>query len=513
LSWKFRLDRNDFFLVLLVLVTYSVIIFSPHPADPDANIILQNLRSFTGVWDYLKNLFHFQTIDFQPVRDLTLSMDLFFVHYGIHTIVFQNALWWMGCLLIIRRILGLNFPEISREKICWLSAAFAVYPLFTSSVSWGMNRKHLLSFFFILLATRSWMIGTTFHRRSAIITYLLSILSQPITLLWPVFALMWSGLKEKRKLALLALIFITIAGMNLFYYRSSEIFQHVYPPKEMNFDPGETALALGHYVFQLVAPYLLSFRYDLSHWSVLVGLGLFVGLLYFFRKSARAQLPWLAFGLLPLAIVLRDPFTLSDAYLLCPELMLLILAVPKLIKVPRLSLLLIIWIPFTSIEASHWRSRLKLAQTSFERRPDCGGAFNYMRTSYDEFQKAPQEARTYVIEHECHRAMHVTPFLYQSMVELSANSYFHETDLPLEKRRALLKDLSHKHPQAQIAFLGFLVREQQWQEAKSEAEDFGQRWKEMPSTLRDNPIASKIVGPFCEKEKIEPCASMTSQGQ
>lgn len=507
-----NLRENAWFLVLFIV--YAPMILAQNPANPDATVILQNLRDFGTALDYLRGLITFQTIDFQPIRDLTLFLDLLFARIGLNTIVFQNVLWWIGSLFIVKRILTGACPGISSRNILLLTLLFGAYPLFTSSISWGMNRKHLVAFFFILVATHFWISDSRGSKWYSILAYACSVLSQPITLLWPFFAFCWSGLKEKKFLSILILIMASVIAVNVSYYRTSEVFRFIYPPKEDPLSLPDMLLAWGHYQFQLVFPFLLSFRYTLGHWSVLPGLAMGGGLILLgVRKiKDRNSIAWILFGVLPLLIVLRDPQTLSDAYLLCPALAALIFITKSSAKIPPRTLLILVILAagFTAYESSHWQSRLKLARVTFERRPDCGGAFNYMRTSYDAFTKAPIEARTYVAENDCYQRMRVTPFMYRSMVLVSANAHFYETDLPLDERIARLIELASQHPLAHINLIGLLLQNGDTENARREAENL-QRWLPLKITPEYHAVSAQLVHPFCVKEKIEACVTVTSQ--
>lgn len=498
---------------LLVILAFLPVLSSHQTVDPDAQVILKNLSDLGGPGPYLRALLGFRTIDFQPVRDLTLSFDLFVYHQaGINTFIFQSILWWLASLVLVLKICGQLYPRIPELRLSLSVAAFGVYPLFSNVVSWGMNRKHLLALFFILLATR-----LVLERRQkwAPLCYALSVLSQPIHLLWPLFAVLTLRKSGTRTFyAALGILFLTLAMLNSYYYRTSETFHYFYPDKTMDFwNIPDKLLATGHYIFQMFFPYLLSFKYDLSHWSVLAGLVLLVLSLFLLWKSrSHKDLRWPVLAVLPLLIVLTDPFVLSDAYLLLPVTALFIFILPSLEKVPVKVIIpvALFWTSFSFIETRHWTNRVALARVSFERRPSCLSAVNYVKVAYDLYER-PTDGLRYMEHNDCVGKMHVTPFFYTTMNILFAHYYFHEAELPLEKRIERLEALKEKHPYAHLSLIGLLIKEHREDEAMAEAEKFGNFWRDQQIPPDYHEITARFVHPFCVDKKIAACAAITSK--
>jgi hypothetical protein len=82
-------------LLTLGIITYFPIISSSTNVNPDAQFIIPILESATGLTDYLNKLVHFNTLDFQPIRDLSLYLDLkTYSLFGINISVFQNVIIW-----------------------------------------------------------------------------------------------------------------------------------------------------------------------------------------------------------------------------------------------------------------------------------------------------------------------------------------------------------------------------------------------------------------------------------
>src|ERR1035437_9160759 len=122
----------------------------------------------------------------QPVRDAAIKLNLVLRDkYGLKTFHVFNFALWIGILFIIDLILRKVFPWL-RPMVAPAILLYSVHPVFVGSVAWISASKHLLSAFFILLATWLWLGGRSLI--GVFIWYVLSIFSQPITILWPIWA-------------------------------------------------------------------------------------------------------------------------------------------------------------------------------------------------------------------------------------------------------------------------------------------------------------------------------------
>ena len=232
-----------FILFALVFAAYFPIITAHQKTDPDAKNILMILEESGNVSGYISKIMNLDTLDVQPLRDLSLSIDLYFLkNFDINSFVFQNVLWWVLSCFFLMKILESLFPDIDERKRFAIVLAFAAYPLFSNTVAWGMARKHLMALCFLLVPT--WRL--TASRNSILfkdqivicIFYGLSMLSQPIGVLWP----FWAGLyvyflrpELKRSfvsvfIGLIAIFLATYAA-NTYYYSQSEYFLKRYPSR------------------------------------------------------------------------------------------------------------------------------------------------------------------------------------------------------------------------------------------------------------------------------------------
>ena len=95
-------NKRSVLFLLLILVVYSPLIGNK-TYSPDSHIILPPLLEASPL-DYVKMVLNFETVDFQPVRDLTFFLDVaVFRLTGVSTFSFSNILFWMlSCFLLFR---------------------------------------------------------------------------------------------------------------------------------------------------------------------------------------------------------------------------------------------------------------------------------------------------------------------------------------------------------------------------------------------------------------------------
>lgn len=512
-----------YLFLLPVLLAYLPVLMSHQHVDPDAKIILGNLYGAAGISGYLNNLFSFKTVDFQPLRDLTLSFDIWsFYKLGINTFITQNLLWWMASLIIFRRIICFLFPRISDLTLSLLISCLGVYPLYSGVISWGMNRKHLLALFFITLATD--LLLRSRKPVLIVLCFILSTLSQPIHILWPLWASAYilHTKNFRNNLKLISGLFISliaVAVLNTLYYSQSETYKFFFTDKTADlWNIPDKTLALGHYLFQLFAPYILSFKYDLSHWSVLTGIILLPVALYlcYKEKNRRELLLWAIAGFLPVLVVLNDPHVISDAYLLYPGFALFIITLHIFnnhdFRISRYWLIapLLIWGILTARNSSLWNNRLDLAGESFRARPSCESVMNYLKVGYDLYERDP-EALKFAETHSCFKEMTVTSSFYYSLLVLFSHYYFHEEALPLEFRLERLTKLSERHLYAHLSLIALLLKEKNPELAKAEVERLEMKWGRMPVDIEYHEITARFVRPFCESENLSGCLLITEK--
>jgi len=518
----------SFFLLVMGVISYWPVLSSINVINPDAQFILPSLSLISSVKEYFVELLSFKTLDFQPLRDLSFFFDLkIFSFLGIDVTVIHNLAWWLGGNWFLSKLICNIFPESKKESIFLIVLGFLVYPLFSQTIPWGVARKHLLSFFFSMLLTERW----TRERSRFLISdvffysffYACSVLSQPIAILWPLWALLYlalikpSLLKSSVKVFFsLGVILLVLGLVNYFYYTNSSVFLSIYAQKTNEaFEFSDKVLAIGHYTFQLVFPYLLSFNYTLGHYSTLIGLVILV-LLSLLLRASKAPLKevivWIVFFILPLLVVMTNSKILYDTYLLIPSVGFLFLLLILSRKVPRFSqnvkflslgLLILFWVFTTNKNASLWRDELSLAEESFQNRPSCLTAATYLRISYEQERKGPTLAKNFFGNFVCSEK-----YEGKMLINLYTYMFFYEVDLSIQERVKRLKMMSPLNFFSHATLVSFYIREKMLNEAQLEILEFKRRWKGMKIAPEYIPIIAKYINPYCKQTEDQGCIEL-----
>ena len=517
------------YLLIIAIFAYWPVLGSLSPINPDAQYIFPVLLETQNLFDYFDKLLSYQTLDFQPVRDLSFYVDiLFYKNFLINSSIYQNIIFWvMGCL-VLGRIIKKVVPTLKDVEIFFIIVAFLVYPLFSQAVSWGVARKHILAFLFILIATNAWISKEDGKNgKSAIyssVFYLLSVLSQPITLLWPVWAIAYDFLslrshRIKRGLFLIPAfaILLTVTYFNFQYYQTSPLFAKLYGTKtDELFEISDKVLALGHYLYQMTAPYLLSYSYTLGHWSTLAGLGV-LGILSLllikFNSGIRYISIWALYSLLPLAVVISKSRTLYDTYLLVPTVGLLFLLLgikEKLPSIPSLKLffyggMIIVWFGLTNYESSGWMNEVELTKRSFERRPSCLTSFQYLRMSYENNSlPTSPDAKRYLYNYKC-EAFEMSG---DSLLNLQTYLLYYEEDFTPEVRINKLSMMAQRGFLPGITLIAIYLKFEKFPEADKAIEEFIQTRGNIRYRNEYIPIVNHVVYPYCFQKHNVRCTAM-----
>lgn len=525
---------KNFYLWILpfpALVAYLPLLLAKKTVDPDAQIILPNLEGMSGIISYFQHLFSLQTIDFQPLRDLTLSFDLWmFNSFNINTIIIQNFCWWILSCLVIFKIINKLLKDTSPEILILLIVGFSIYPLYVPVVGWGMSRKHLVSFFFILCSTLGLLSLNELSFKNSLkiaFLYFLSVFAQPITILWPV----WSFIHLKKKfhssriipfLIPASLVLISSAALNFWYYEYSELFKFFYTDKTSEaFNLSDKVLAIGHYLFQLVLPYRLAFNYGLGDFQVLIGVGFLAAMIYSYIRNASFREfsnSWLSLGLLTIIVILNTPRTLSDSYLLVPGFCGLVVIAHYISKMDKKIFfstvlpLIGFWIIFSHLESKNWLNQINLAKVSFDRRPSCNNSLNYMLAAYEDFQKGPPDVIEYSLKYGCFKNFPITSHSKKAYVNFLSYMFYHENEIPMELRKEKLKSLAQTSLVAGLSLTGLHLKNGDKESARKTMKAL------IPKTVNLNldgkeyhNITANVVHPFCLAENWAECLKITSK--
>lgn len=293
----------------------------------DDEILLEPLLNVKNFSDYYQNFISYKIYDLNPLRDFSFYLDLRFQALtGLSSFHLVNWLLFAGILFFVYRF--------TKAKSLFL--LFAFHPIFVNSVAWISARKHLLSIFFICIALdllRSRQL-TSRKKIGIVIAYLCSILSQPITLWFPIWVIGYQYYYSRPKQPKADYIFwgsllffmIACALANQWYY--SAFFPHLtegiskYQQDSNFFDPGIALLAIARSWFQILIPTKISpIEYFPSSYPNLISLALLpICLFYLWKKKFYEAFIWLGLFFLPLLMLNIRPTNvfLSDTYLLLP---------------------------------------------------------------------------------------------------------------------------------------------------------------------------------------------------
>lgn len=517
-----RSGRILFFLVL-TLGAHSNLLFPKFTENPDSSKIYSNLIESHSVIDYLRSLFNFTTVDFQPVRDLTFYFDIWsFDQTGILFGIFLNCLIWVVICYNLVSILQLYVPSVPLHWALLLVATLSVNPIYSQTINWIIARKHLLAVMFTLFATKNFFLyleGKASEFR-IIIFYTLSLLSLPASVLWPIWAALHLKLHGKldRKQAttfLIPLFFIMLLliGINFAYYNTSYTFLELYPKKSSTRDPVMMMMLVGQMFAQVIFPYYLNF-YNLLGTKALIG---FVGFLIFIgwvlfrhRKNPRV-LTWIFFSGAHLVIFLSTPNIYYDSYVLFPSiglfLILVISSERNLQKIVYfLPVLLGIWLTTTFVTNPIWGSTVKFFKSSFENQPGCSNALGYATGIYLEGRKIPNEIYDYIQVNECMTltkddtpGVKIRKFTFESIL------LFYEDEIDFDYRERRFKELSRMHFYPMSIYMAFLTKYQKNDEIERLAFILNKQFESTDTKIMYDSIFMKTVPEYCKRHNLNEC--------
>ncbi|MBT4792828.1 MAG: hypothetical protein HON90_14735 [Halobacteriovoraceae bacterium] len=383
-------------LGLVALTIYYPIIIKDHLFDIDYDLVIGPLRNVNTISDYFKVFTSKDLFDVQPIRDLSLLIDIqlekIFNHqfFGISSLIL-----WLGTILTLEKILNFYTLKINSRLICLI--AFS-HPLMTWVLGWPTARKHILSCFFITLATLYTIKMLRKNGKESFYIFLfclLSLLSQPITGLGIVifFLYTYEHLKQRKELlellGLLSVTFLLIIGLNYFYY------SYLYPDYTgtHKLAPVDTSsilvqfLAFSRSISQILIPLKFAQTYTVESLLSFIGAPLLAILSYYsyIKVGIKKTSFFILFIFYPLFLILLNPTNIfvSDTYLIVSIINFAIIAGYFLKKTStrflRTSLFVVFFLVYSKscIEIKNSTTSLNFFQVSFEREPNCKNAHAY----------------------------------------------------------------------------------------------------------------------------------------
>lgn len=378
------------------LALFTTVILNQHPIDIDYEIVIAPLRKIHGPLDYLIASSKHQIVDIQPVRDFSLKLDLLLEDLlGVSLYGLSNVLLWMGTsavLFLLIRSLG------AAPYAPWIAVTFLVHPLSAWVVAWPSARKHLLAMFFIALASYFCVLlkqKKLKHPLVIFVCYLLSIFSQPISLLWLVCFFVYFFEEIKRR-ELLALFYLLSAAFFLTALGNYAYYAYTYPfvtgvPKLVHQTSVDTAIviaAVSRSFSQIFYPVSFAYDYVKSSPYTLLGLPTLVLFLYGVGRKLPLKTTAFLFALIifPFVLVYHRPTNIfvSDTYIIIPLFFVLVALSFGLSSLPIKRAMILCWSIIITLFAAKnvWEQRIAsddydYYRMSYVREPTCRNALPF----------------------------------------------------------------------------------------------------------------------------------------
>jgi hypothetical protein len=229
---KIKISLTFALISLILFIQNSKLIKNDTLISYDDWQIVYPLYGIRSIKDYIEGIKTGAILDLQPLRDLSYKLDFFIKDfipfYSYHlTNVF---LWFAICFIFFNLLINLSAKSSQKNinLILSITLLFAFSPVSISSIAWISARKHLLTTFFILLSTYEITKLETnneltgYSKLKIFVFYTLSLISQPINLVWPIWAIIYlyskKSIQQTKDLTLGLFSSMTIIGVINFYY-------------------------------------------------------------------------------------------------------------------------------------------------------------------------------------------------------------------------------------------------------------------------------------------------------
>ncbi len=388
-----------------------------------------------------------------------------------------------------------------------------------------MARKHILAAMFAVWATLlflEWKDGKK-HWLYFFMAYIASVLSHPVAILWPCWALfhLWSSeikfTKENKKI--FAIVFSSAFLMfliNFTYYKiGNPVHASIYPRVESSFT--DVKLILTNFSFdltQIFYPFRLGFIYypDFSvAWPGFV----IAALLAFaiFRRKDRQIYSWTIFGLMtiPMSVTLPGVY---DTYLILPFAGMIVILFSLIdfhsqkTKIILAGMAISLGI-FTHFENQKWKDDVAFNTRNFQKAKNCRSAINLVTASYGKGHKISGELMEYIKAESCFdteiqypvASRRIFMFLYSLMM------FYEEEEFDYQIRVDRLKSLGEGHFFPLIVYAALLAREDKAAEVEEQSRKALAILKG-PSPM-PAPFIDQVLRPYCEKNNLPACLEIT----
>lgn len=319
--------RKVVFLIIVVfqiLLSWNLIINDPILRRDDFDLITP-LKNINSLENYFQLVETNKVLDLQPIRDMTLLLNVKLEQYtGFGFYHLTNLIIWLAVLFAFWRLLERLVN--TNAKYFWLILV-SIHPSLLTSVFWISGRKHLLSALFILIATNLTLKNENEYNKSIrnssgiIGSYILSIFSQPINLLWP----LWFYFKNRKSLINIALLIVMfVCGYLNYKYYTGAFTDSVKDINKFNDvtilqSLSVSFLGLSRSFFQVFVPFKLAANYPVHSVFNLLGIiFILISIFFVLKKRSWELMSWFLFALLPLIVIYTKVTRIfvSDTYLI-----------------------------------------------------------------------------------------------------------------------------------------------------------------------------------------------------
>lgn len=337
--------NHSFIISLLFLVLFFIqflihqeLIIQDSLLSVDDLFLINPLNKLSSLFQYSLG----KSYDLQPVRDLSFLFQIAVKKsLGFSCFHLVSLLLWLGISLLFFFLM--RQLQLGIYSAYFLSLLFSLHPIFVNSISWVAAQKHLLSAFFTILNTlcflkftdqRTKQGSSRLFKESLCMAFLfsLAVLSQPITILWPLWAsvvlLQRKNFSNRQKIILLSLTYLVLlltAYFNWQYYLglSSQYKEQFGSSKNLpfNFETMQMiVMAYGRYFVNLLLPFNFAFNYEVHSLYNLSGIILFIVWTWTIIRwlSREKWIPWFCFYFIHLGVVTLNMTQnfVSDTYIL-----------------------------------------------------------------------------------------------------------------------------------------------------------------------------------------------------
>ncbi|MAZ48784.1 MAG: hypothetical protein CME65_09480 [Halobacteriovoraceae bacterium] len=331
------MEKPSFKLVffLLLFVGHLATLWTPLTHPPlmvDKEAIIDPLTTIDSFYpDYKNLLLSGKIYDFQPLRDLSLYLDLKIddLLNWSHTGTITNLIIFYLTLILLFKIF-LHFFD--KKSAIFLASIFLTHPLYFFCYIEITQRKHILSFL-LILATYYILLKGKSEKKYLLsyFFYFLSILSHPINALIPAWFFSQEKKPFSKKTFLSYVPFATL--FLLIYFTNDYLYRNIHSTREgvnysnLEFIPEQIIYSIGLHFRQFFFPISFSNFYSLGNISVLIfSFAPITYVLYVYKRHKKNMI----FLVLPLIIIfftlyghksnvltifLQNPYVLTPSFI------------------------------------------------------------------------------------------------------------------------------------------------------------------------------------------------------